>query len=193
MRVLKALRRTWRTLEQVEHFINCYTRSFFFFFFFLKEKKKKSAIITIIFRGNKMVETLREFRRHFAPAGVFQRVPSEICARQLGTSQLSRRHPLLSTHKTRKVFFCSNFVCDWDYPPTIFSKKKKNDRPTGSATAWGRCCCSGGYLVIFFSSTRCLCWRSLATKRCAATFPQNSVDFNLSRYLRLYLVKKVVK
>ena len=125
MRVLKALRRTWRTLEQVEHFINCYTRSFFFFFFFLKEKKKKSAIITIIFRGNKMVETLREFRRHFAPAGVFQRVPSEICARQLGTSQLSRRHPLLSTHKTRKVFFCSNFVCDWDYPPTIFSRKKK--------------------------------------------------------------------
>ena len=41
MRVLKALRRTWRTLEQVEHFINCYTRSFFFFFFFERKEKEK--------------------------------------------------------------------------------------------------------------------------------------------------------
>ena len=192
MRVLKALRRTWRTLEQVEHFINCYTRSFFFFFFFWKERKRKVPSLRLFSEGTK-------WSKRCGNSGGIS--PRPVCSRgfrpkfvpdSLAPASCPVDIPFFQHTKHGKFFFVQ-ISSVTETTRRQFFREKKNDRPTGSATAWGRCCCSGGYLVIFFSSTRCLCWRSLATKRCAATFPQNSVDFNLSRYLRLYLVKKVVK
>ncbi len=141
--------------------------------FLLKKGKKgeeeKKCHHYDYFQREQNGRTLREFRRHFAPAGVFQRVPSENCARQLGTSVVPSTFPSFQHTKHRNVsfIFLFKFSSVTETTRRQFFEKVAADGVRNRMRSLLLLRWVPRHLFVNW----CLCWRSLH-EMMAATYPE---------------------